>query len=331
MIISIPYEYFNGKQLSDCSSEYLTIDTGNYSLCSDKYYELRLVSITTVDSQVLSTFSYNNELYGTISLTPDALISLLATAFVCPPSNCDGQDASFDWELNPVVADKWVSTTIVNSVSPTNVVYSVSSITINGIGYGVLPYVFWTDAIDGNASSNTFDYVEALIAYIASLSIPEYVGAINLATNGMADNLSGVGLLELYFEVGTTVVITITAPAPVILGTFTGGTTVTTNLTLELTDTSTMAGGDVLSTVNYIVSDGLTALGSTGVIDTDIPVYSIFCKNCNINPNNYWIINNVLITQNGCATDNLSTGYITPTQIQTVITSQTPDTGSSIA
>lgn len=331
MVLSIPYEYFNGKQLNTCCTEYLTIDVSDFNLCGDKYFELRLVSITTADTQVLSTFSYNNNLYGTTSLSPDDLIELLATAFVCPPSNCDGQEASFDWELNPFLADKWVSTTIVNSVSSTNVTYSVNTLTVNSVGYGVLPHVFWTDSVDGNASTHTFDYIEALIEYIESLNIPEYVGAINLAKNGMENNLSGVGLLELYFQEGVTVSITITAPSPVISGTFTGGTTVTTNLTLAMTNTSTMASGDVLSSVNYIVSDGQKVIGSTIAIDTEILVYSIFCKNCNINPNNYWILNNVLITQNGCATNNLSTGYITPTQIQTVINSQTPDTGSSIA
>jgi len=331
MIISIPYSYINGIPVGDCGVQNLTIDLTGYPLCTDKYFELRIVSISTVDGQTITTFNYQQNTYGTTTLSPTELILLLSTAFICPPSyGCLGQEASFDWELTPIQADKWISDSIVNAVSPSNVVYSFSDITVNGIAYTPLPHVFWTDAVDGNASSHVFDYIEEIIAYIVSLNIPEYVGAINYASNGMSDNLDGTGLLELYFETGTTVSIDITAPSPVIAGTFTGGTATTVMLSLEITDTSTMATGDILTQTNYQVTDGVNLIGSTTTPVATVLPYNIFCGGCGLNKNQSWVITETIVTQNVCARNNVATGYIESDEIIDAINNVITKTGSSI-
>ncbi len=325
MAVSIPYQYYNGQELENCGSENLTIDNSNFSFCGEKYFTLRIVSIING----VTTFEYNGNTYGVSSLSTDDLIILLASVFTCPNGYCVGQEASFDWELTPIEADKWTSTTILNDVSPSLVTYSLIDITVNGITYGVLPYVFWDDNVDGNASENAYDFMQAIIDYLVSLSIPEYVGAVNNATNGVADNLQGVGLLDLYFETGTIVSIDITAPASVIAGTFTGGTSTVVMLSLETRDTSIMSVGDVLTQTNWQITDQSNLIGNTTTpIATVIP-YNIFCGDCGLEENNNWLITETIVTQNTCARNNVAYGYITIAEITDALAGNI-QTGTSI-
>ena len=329
MAVSIPYQYFNGQELDNCGTENLTIDNGNFSFCGEKYFTLRIIDIVNG----VTTFEYNGNTYGVTSLTTDELITLLASVFTCPNGYCNGQDASFDWTLTPLSADKWTSQTIVNEVEVVqpDVVYSITAITINGTPYGILPHVIWDDTDpEGNASTHVADYIDAIIAYIESLSITEYIGAVNNGVNGVSDNLDGTGLLELYFTTGTTVVITIDEPTIPISGTFTGGVLTTYALTLLLEDTSTMASGDVLVTTNYQVSDGNDFIGNTTTPDATVLPYNIFCGECGLDPNSNWLLNETIVTQNICVKDNMCTGYITTAEIQDAILNQTTKTGSSI-
>jgi hypothetical protein len=327
--IQIPYQFLNGVELQDCGcgTEYLTIDTTNFPLCQQKYFTLRLVSI----SNGVNTFSYNGNLYGNNTLTASQLITLINTAFQCPNSyGCLGQVAKFKYTLTALTADKWTSQNIVNNVSVTSLIYSFGAITINGVPYPPIPHVFWNDTINGNASSQTFDYVQAIIDYIESLNIPEYVGAINNGSNGMSDNYDGDGLLELYFEVGTTVVITITEPTQPIAGTFTGGVLTTTALTLLMENTSDLSSGDVLTTTNYQVSDGNNQVMKSTTPDATIIPYNIFCDGCGLNENNGFIMDLVIVTEQGCARNNLATGIITAVDILDCINNQTTKTGTNL-
>jgi hypothetical protein len=327
--VSIPYQFKNGQEIANCGTDNLVIDTTNFILCGEKYFTLRITDI----SDGVTTFSYNGDTYGNSSLSTDELITLLSTAFVCPSSYCSGQNASFDWTLTPLSGDKWTSQTIVNevlNVQP-DLVYSIDSIVINATPYGILPHVIWDDTDpEGNASTHVADYIDAIITYIESLSIPEYLGAVNHGVNGVADNLDGTGLLELYFVTGTTVVITLSEPTTPIAGTFTGGILTTYALTLLMEDTSTQASGDVLTQTNYEVSDGVNMIGNITTPDATLIPYNIFCGSCGLDENSSWILNQTIITQNTCAKDNFCTGYIPLVDIIDCIDNQSTKTGNSI-
>lgn len=325
--LQIPYQFKNGVEVSDCGTENLTIDNSNFSFCGKKYFTLRIISI----SNGLTTFEYNGDTYSVSSLSTEDLISLLASVFTCSNSYCNGQQTSFNYTLTALSGDKWESDGIVNSVSPTNVVYSFSDITVGGITYGTLPHQFWDDATDGNASSNTYDYIQSIIDYIVSLNIPEYIGAVNYGVNGTSDNLNGTGLLHLYFTTGTTVSIAITAPSPVISGTFTGGTLTTYMLKLLLENTSIQAPGDVLVSTNYQISDGLEIINNSTTPDATLIIYNIFCNECGTDPEKSLVLNLTIVTQNLCIRNNLATGFILASDIKDCILHQTTKTGSSVA
>ena len=335
-ILQIPYSFKNGQSVGDCGIEYLVIDTANNNLCGEMYSTLRIVDLPIIDGVQGVTFSYNSDTYTVTTLSIDETILLLQTAFTCPNGYCNGQLASFDYELVPLSGEEWVSETIVNNVSATNVVYSFSDITINGTTYNPLPYQFWDDSSDGNASQNTFDYNQAIIDYLVSLNIPEYRGAINYGVNGVADNSAGTGLLSLIFATGTTVSIDITAPSPVISGTFventdSGGSSILTYmLLLTLTDDSVMAQGDLLETTNWIVSDGNNITGNTTTPVATIIVYNLFCGECALDPSQSFVITEVIVTQNICARSNVAVGYILSDDIQDAIINQTSKFGSSV-
>jgi hypothetical protein len=314
-LISIPYSFKNNESVGDCGIEYLIVDNSNFSLCGEKYFTLNVVNLPVIDGVQGVAFTYNEDTYVTTSLTPTETIQLLATAFTCPNGYCNGQEASFGWELTPLEADKWTSTTILNNVSPASVTYSFSDITVNAVVYNPLPHVFWQDNIDGNASENAYDFMQAIIDYIVSLNIPEYVGAVNNASNGVSNNLQGVGLLDLYFETGISVSIDITAPAPVISGTFTGGTATVVMLSLETDDTSNMAVGDVLTQTNWQITDGNTMIGNTTTPTATTFPYNIFCGNCALSESDNWLITEVIITQNTCARNNVAYGYVSIAEI----------------
>ncbi len=325
--LQIPYQFKNGVEVGDCGTENLTIDNDNFSFCGKKYFTLRVIDI----SNGVTTFEYNGNTYGVKSMSTEDLISLLASVFTCANSYCTGQAASFDYTLTPLSADRWESNSIVNSVSPTSVVYSFSDVTVGGITYGTLPHQFWDDATDGNASSNTYDYIQAIIDYIVSLNIPEYIGALNYGVNGADVNSDGTGLLHLYFTTGTTVSITITAPSPVISGTFTGGTLTTYMLKLLLTNTSTQSPGDVIVSTNYQISDGSNIISNSTTPDATVIPYNIFCSNCGTNPTKSLVLNLTIVTQNSCVLNNVATGFILAADIQDSIIHQTIKTGSSVA
>lgn len=325
--ISIPYQFLNGKELSNCGTDTLVIDTTNSILCGQKYFTLRIIEI----SNGVTTFEYNGDSYGVSSLSTDDVIILLDSAFVCPNNYCNSQITSFDWTLTPLTGDEWISQTIVNevvSVQP-DLIYSITAITVNGTPYGILPHVIWTDSVDGNASTHVADYIDSIIEYLATLSIPQYLGAVNKANNGVADNLDGTGLLKLYFVAGTTVTITINEPTTPINGTFTSGTLTTYMLTLLLEDTSTMSDGDVLSQTNYQISDGLTIIGNKTTPDALLVPYNIFCD-CGLDINNNWILNEIAVTQNSCVNNNVCTGWISTEDIEDAIQNRNTKTGTSV-
>lgn len=324
--LQIPYQFKNGIEIRDCGTENLAIDNSNFSFCGKKYFTLRIISI----SNGVTTFEYNGDTYGVSSLSTEDVITLLASAFTCTNSYCNGQQSSFDYTLTALSGDKWESDSIVNSVSPTNVVYSFADITVAGITYGTLPHQFWDDAIDGNASSNTYDYIQAIIDYIVSLNIPEYIGAVNFGVNDASDNSEGTGLLHLYFTTGTTVSITITAPSPVISGTFNGGTLTTYMLKLLLENTSIQAPGDVLVSTNYQISDGSEIINNSTTPDATVIIYNIFCNACGTDPEKSLVLNLIIVTQNACVRNNVATGFILAADIQDCILHKISKTGSSV-
>lgn len=321
MLISIPYNYYNNKPVDgDCCELSLVIDTTDYPYCGDKFFAFRVISsVVGANGTIVSSFTLNNDVYGTSILTPTQLITLLATIFSCPAEyNCIGQDTSFSWCLQPVTCSKWTSTTIVNDITDPqpNLDYTITTITVNGINYGVLPHSVWADGSAGNASVLVEDYINEIIDYIAGLSIPEYVGARNLASNGFTDNFRGVDLLELYFDLGTTVTINFASTLPS-TGTMIEVDETVVQLILEITNTSTLTTGDVLTLFTTSVTDGVQSLSSQSETGIMI-VYNIF-NSQSLNVNNNWIVNGTIATELQCARNNMATGIITVDEINEAI------------
>jgi hypothetical protein len=332
-LVKIPYEYFNGEDITNCGtcSKELIIDVTDYPLCGEKYFTLRLVDI----SGGVSTFEYNGDRYGVTSITATALVTLINTAFVCPNDyGCNGQVASFQWDLAALSGNRHRSLTIVNDVElvQPNLIYSITVLDINGTSYGGLPYVVWDDTgAGGNASTHVADYVDAIIAYIESLSIPEYIGAINHARNGMSDNNNGTNMLDLFFVTTTTVDIQIDEPTEPINGSFvTGGLVETYALELTLQDTSDISVGDILLQTNYTLSDGVQELVNSTTPTSIISPYNIFCGGCGLTPERGWIATEVICTEEVCIKDNVATAVIPVADILDCIATQTPKSGTSI-
>lgn len=320
-IIKIPYQFKNGIPVDNgCCEDFLIINNDNYEFCTDKFFAFRPISsIPNANGTISNTFEYNGDTYTDSILTPTQLITLLATIFECPAEyGCNGQVASFDWCLQPVTCSKWTSTTIVNDITDPqpNLDYTITTITVNGINYGVLPHSVWVDGSAGNASVLVEDYINEIIDYIAGLGIPEYVGARNLASNGFTDNFRGVDLLELYFDLGTTVTINFASTLPS-TGTMIEVDETVVQLILEITNTSTLTTGDVLTLFTTSVTDGVQSLSSQSETGIMI-VYNIF-NSQSLNVNNNWIVNGTIATELQCARNNMATGIITVDEINEAI------------
>jgi len=330
--LNIPYEIKNGVETNNCCSESLLINLSEYPLCGEKYFVLRIINVSEMDGKIVTTFEYNGDTYGVYSISSDDLISLLNTAFVCPENggNCSAQNTEFTWALNPITLDEWSSDNIVNEVAnpQPDTTYTITSITIDGTPYVPTPHLIWDDSVDGNATQNTKDYIDAIIAYIEGLSIPQYKGAVNHAKNDMVSTNFGDNLLSLYFTPTTTVLITIVSALP-LSGTFNFVDNVTAEMELTITDTSTLSVGDNIIFQNNQVSDGFNQLGGNKIGSINIPVYSLFL-NYGLNISQGWIINETIATQNECVVNNLATAIIQSSDIKDCLYNKVAKSGTSI-
>ena len=334
-LVVFNYQYKNGIPIADCSTSCsgvdLVIDTQKEELCGQKYFELRITDVQYDGSNTLTTFTYNGDSYTT-NEDLDDLIGKINSCFICDAStDCKVQDCSFNLELTAVNSDKRVSTTIVEEVMLVQPArkYQFTNIEIGATSY---PTTFlWNDLVDGSASRNVADYIDALIAYIESLSIPEYIGSINRARNGMSENNQGVGMLEIYLVDGTTPVnITIQDDTATISGAVSTLTSnVTAKMNLELTDTSTISAGDSIVSNSYQVTDGFITRYATDDNPT-IEVYSVFNTPQNINTTNKGlVISECIATENECSYNNVGNAVIPHSDILACLNSQTTYTASS--
>lgn len=333
MIVTIPYEFKNGQP----ETGNIIIDTVNGPFCGEKYFELRPQSVSTIDVSGTpydcTFFTFEGDVYGTYSKTPQEFIDLSVQCFECANTGeigcvCDEQEAKFDWDLTAHTADAYVSTTIVKDVGAVGgpFVYSLD-LTVNGTPYASGLIVWDDNAPAGPASESVKDYFDAIIAAIEGLSIPEYEGAWNKGVNDAADNNEGVGMLQLFFNTGTTVnLLTIEANAAP-LGTFTGPTATITYAEIEFTDTSVVAPSDIITDYTWYVWDGENIAVST---NGNNPTYAVWgIQSCNyLNPNNGWILTLVIGTQNGCVYNNVATAIIIPADVNDCIVNGNAQTGS---
>lgn len=328
--VSIPYEIKNGVEST--TTQYLLIDTSNYAFCGDKYFELMITGTSVIGANTCTYFNFQGDNYGCYSKTTNALIALINTVFVCEPStSCAVQLTKFNWELTPITNDSWYSDAIVNevlNVQP-NEIYRITDLKINGIDYGALPYTIWNDSTEAtNASVTVKDYLDKIIAYLVTLSIPEYVGAVNHAQNGMADNLWGTKLLELFFEAGTTVDIQITS-ADTPSGVFTFNELKTTQVQLELTDDSTIDLGDAINQITWVASDG-----TANLVNNEMPIGTMYPYSVLVTPQlnkaNSWVLYEIIVTDNVCQFNNVGTYVIPSTEIIDCIDNQITKSGTSL-
>jgi len=328
--VSIPYEIKNGVEYS--TTQYLLVDTSNYAFCGDKYFELNITDTSLIGATICTYYNFQGDNYGCYSITTDALIVIINSVFICEPSiSCAIQKTQFDWQLIPLVNEKWVSDSIVNEVLlvQPNEIYQFTDLTINGIVYGTIPYTIWDDSVEAtNASVTVKDYFDKIIEYIVSFNIPEYVGAVNHAQNGMADNLFGTNLLELYFQVGTVVEIKIlSADTP--SGIFNYDNKYTTQLQLELTDDSTIDLGDAINQITWVASDG-----TANLVNNEMPIGSMFPYNIfytpQLNKLKGWILYEIIVTDNVCQFNNVATYVIPSTEIIDCIDNQITKSGTSL-
>jgi hypothetical protein len=335
-LVIFNYQLKNGIAVADCTTSCtgidLVVDTDKDQLCGEKYFELRIVDVQYDGSNTLTTFTYNGDRYTTDEAL-STLIPKINSVFVCDTTtDCQAQDCKFSLDLTAVDSDKRASTTIVEEVMLVQPVrqYEFTNIEVDAVTYTF--GTFWDDSIDGSASTNVADYIDAIIAYIEALSIPEYIGSVNLARNGMAVNNQGVGMLEMYFDVGTTPVnINIQDTTSTIVGAVSTLTaSVTAYMNLELTDTSIVSAGDTIETFTFEITDGVYR---TFVQDDNptIPVYSVFETSQNINTTNKGlVISECIATTNECVSDNVGIAIIPHTDILACLTSQTPYTATSL-
>lgn len=335
-LVVFTYQYKNGIPIADCSTSCsgvdLVVDTEKEGLCGQKYFELRITDVQYDGTDTLTTFTFNGDSYTT-NEDLDALIAKINSCFICDTDvDCKLQQCSFDLELTATNSDKRASTTIVEEVMMVQPArkYEFSTIDINGVSY---PTTFiWNDLVDGSASTHVADYIDAMIAYLESLSIPEYIGSINRARNGMAQNNEGVGMFEVYLTAGTTPVnITIQDDTATITGAISTLTTdVTAFMQVELTDTSVVSAGDSIVSNSYQVTDGDITRYNTNANPT-IEVYSVFDTSQNINTTNKGVvISECIATQNECSYNNVGNVVIPHTNILACLNSQTTYTASSL-
>ncbi len=321
-IISLPYEYKNGV----ATSGNITIDTTNYPLCGQKYFELRPLRVLNIGTDLCIYYQYQGDEYGTDSLSIDDFFDKINQAYVCPDDcNCNLQEAGFDYELTALRAVDWSSSAIVEAVGSGNKVYSISTLTVDGVSYATA--TIWDDSTKPTRASDTpKDYIDEIISYIEGLSIPSYKGAFNRAVNDASDNHLGTDLLSLYFGTAILVDIKITISG-VVTGSFIEVADTTIALSLELTDTSTLNPSDSISDRVWSVTDGQNNLVYKTTSPALLSVWTI--QGCsNLNPNNNWVLTEVIETENECYVDNVSTGIIESGDINTCITAGTPITGN---
>lgn len=330
-LVTIPYNFKNGV----AESGTISIDTINFELCGEKYFELRVLSVVNGYSSgsptLITSFKYLGDVYGVAAttITTANLIALANNAFACPlDCDCEGQATKFDYQLSPSQVDAFFSNNIVQDVGGANAVYAFTDITVNGITFPNT--TIWDDSVVGEkAADKPYDYIGEIITYIESLSIAQYQGAWNKAKNDMADNYEGDNLLELYFISGTTVSITISinaAPS----GTFGSMVTKTVALSLDFTDNSDLAPSDSIVATTWQASDGETILSNetNGLIR--IPVYTIQGCGQNLDTTKGWVLNEIIKTANGCTINNVATAVILPADIKDCIDNGVIKTGSGV-
>lgn len=335
-LVIFNYQFKNGIAVADCTTSCtgidLVVDTDQDQLCGEKYFELRIIDVQYDGTDTLTTFTYNGDRYTTDEAL-STLIPKINSVFVCDTTtDCQAQDCKFNLDLTAVNSDRRLSTTIVEEVMLLQPVrqYEFTNIEVGATTYSFT--TFWDDSSDGSASENVADYIDAIIAYIEALSIPEYICSVNLARNGMAVNNQGVGMLQMYFDAGTTPVnINIQDTTATIVGSI---STLTANVTafmnLELTDTSIVSAGDIIETFTFEVTDGTFKTFSQDDNPT-IPVYSVLNTINNINTTNKGlVISGCIATANECVSDNVGIAIIPHTDILACLTSQTAYTATSL-
>lgn len=334
-LVIFNYQLKNGIPVADCTTSCsgvdLVVDTEQDQLCGEKYFELRIIDVQYDGTDTLTTFTYNGDRYTTDEAL-STLIPKINSAFICDTTNdCLAQDCKFNVSLTALNSDKRLSTTIVEEVMLVQPVrqYEFTNIEVGATTYSFT--TFWDDSSDGSASTHVADYIDAIITYIEALSIPEYIGSVNLARNGMAVNNEGVGMLAMYFDAGTTPVnINIQDTSATIVGAISTLTAnVTAEMNLELTDISIVSAGDTIETFSFEITDGIMKTFSQDDNPT-IPVYSVFETSQNINTTNKGlVITECIATANECASDNVGIAIIPHSDILACLTSQTTFTGTS--
>lgn len=310
-MITIPYEYKNN--ISD--SGYIYIDNENFEMCGLCYEQLNPISIYPIDNipNYRTNFRYDGDEYGVTSLTAIQFVTLAKDAFICSPDcGCNNFTCSFSYTISPNIADAWISDDIVEEVGGGNSIYNLQNIVINGTPYpnGVI----WDDnSAPSQASVSVKDYIDEIINYLTSLSIPEFMGGYNLAKNGMPLNNKGDGMLELYFTPSTTVAMDI-----VINATPTGvfnldPTPKVISIQITTTDTTTIDVSDTINSIQWYITDGHNIIGNnTNLNNYGGVLWTI--QNCNsFNPNVGWVINEIVNTNNECS--GCATGIIMPNDI----------------
>lgn len=335
--VSIPYEIKNGVAVG--STAYLLIDTNDYPLCQDMGFELPLLSVVSGSELGSNSYSYQGDTYTCTSLSATDLLTLIKTAFACPPTMTCGCVAQFTWTLTPMAYRKWVSTTIVKEIADVNVncTYQIRDFKVAGVQYASSYVNIWTDADSdslGHASVYSYQYCEAIVAWVEDQNIPTYKGAVIRAVDNEFNN-SGVGILELYFTHGTTVVIDIYETRFAVHGTFTSGALTTCTTKLTLTDSSTIPTGSELTASEWIVYDGVSMIGSTVLSTTEIYPYNIFYISGDavytaLDPNKGWIIKGNATYAPTCWVSATSTAVISIEELADCITNRVEKTGTSI-
>lgn len=335
--VSIPYEIKNGVAVG--STAYILIDTNEYPLCQDMGFELPITSVVMDLDRVATSYSYQGDTYTTTSMSTDDLVTLLKTAFVCPPTVTCGCIAKFEWTLTPLKYKKWVSGTILKEIAESNpnCTYRITNFTVGGVNYAPTPVTIWVDADSdslGHASVYSYQYCEAIIAWVEDRAIPSYQGAVIRAVDNEFNN-SGTGILELYFTNGVAVAIVIIETRFGVSGTFTDGGLVYCKTNLRLVDTSTIPTGSELTSNEWIVYDGVSMIGSSILSPTQIYPYNIFYKSGNavytaLDTNKGWIIKGNAGYAPTCWASAVSTAVISISQIEDCIVNGNVQTGTSI-
>lgn len=321
-IISLPYEYKNGV----AESGTITIDTTLYPLCGNKYYELRPLKALSLDTSTCIYYNYRGDEYGTSTLSIDDFYTAINEAFACADDcNCNQQSAMFSYEIEAIRKVNWSSDKILKAVGSGDFIYQLSLIKVNGITYATT--TIWDDSTDPTVASETaYDYVQAVIDYIESLSIPEYAGANNKAINGVDDNNLGDGLLNLYFNALATVEIEFTIGG-VLTGSMIEIGTETIALTLEMTDTSTVNPSDVITETLWQVSDGEKNIFYNVGSPAYLSVWNI--QGCNsMSTVNNWVLTLAIETQNECYVNNVSSTIVLASDIQNLLNTGVAITGN---